>query len=131
VLIEAERAGVDQEGGPDQIKACRTSCRLTIMIELGGGARQIGGGAAETEGVADGKGQISVPNQAPAGASGKFGERCPDPSHSRCASEEVESLTQVVTALILGGGLQCDKLSDAVSVAEQGLVIQAPGPAAG
>ena len=54
--IGAERAGVDQEGGPDQIKAGRASCRLTIMIELGGGTRQIGGGAAETEGVADGKG---------------------------------------------------------------------------
>ncbi len=72
---EAERASVDQEGGPDQIQAGRASCRLTIMIELGCRAREIGGGPAQAKGVTGGQGRISVPDQAPTRASGQFGER--------------------------------------------------------
>ena len=81
--------------------------------------------------VTGGQGRISVTNQASARASGQFGERCPDASHCRRESEDVESLPEVITAFIAGGGLQRGQLPDAVRVAEQGLVIQAPGPAAG
>ena len=48
--IEAERAGVDQQGGPDQIQAGRASRCLTNRIELGRRAREIGGGAAQAIG---------------------------------------------------------------------------------
>jgi hypothetical protein len=49
VWIEAERAGVDQQGGPDQIQAGRASRCLTNRIELGRRAREIGGGAAQAK----------------------------------------------------------------------------------
>ena len=68
--IEAERAVVDQEGGPDQIQGGCASCRLTLMIELGCCAREIGRGPAQAMGVTGGQGRISVPNQAPTRASG-------------------------------------------------------------
>src|ERR1700716_2553077 len=101
------------------------------MIELSCRACEICGGSAQVKRVTGGQGRIPVPNQAPARASRQFGERCPDPSHSGRASEDVESLTEVVAAFIVGGGLQRGQLTDAVRVAEQGLVIQAPGPATG
>ena len=66
---------------------------------------------------------MCIPNQPPARAGGQFGEHGPDPSHSGRVSEDLESLTEVVTASIVGGGLQRGQLSDAVGVAEQGLVI--------
>src|SRR5712671_4932776 len=99
------------------------------MIELGSRAREIGGGPAQAKGVTACQRRICVPNQAPACVGGQFGERRPDPSHSRRASENLESLTEIVTAFILGSWLQRGQLPDAVSVAEQGFVIQAAGPA--
>lgn len=104
--IEAERADVDQEGGPDQIQAGRASCCLTIVIEPVCRAREIGGGPAQAKWVTGGQCRICAPNQAPASASGQFGEPCPDSSHSRRASEDVESLTEVVTTFIVAGRLQ-------------------------
>ena len=118
MLIEAERAGVDQEGDPDQIQARRVSCRLTIVIELSCRGREIGGGPAQANGVTAEQGRICVPNQTPARAGGQFGERRPDPSRSGRASEDLESLTQIVTAFIVVDGLQRGQLPDAVSVAE-------------
>src|SRR6202049_2185046 len=129
--MEAKRAGVEQEGGPDQIQAGRASCCLTIRIELACRAREIGGGPAQAKGVTVGQGRICVRNQAPARAGGQFGERRPDPSRSGRASEDVESLTEVVTAFIGIGGLERGELADAVSVAEQGLVVEESGPATG
>jgi hypothetical protein len=52
VWIETEGAGVDLQGGPDQIEAGRASFYLTPMIELGRRAREIGGGAAQGKGIA-------------------------------------------------------------------------------
>jgi hypothetical protein len=101
------------------------------MIERACRACETGGGVAEVSGVTRSQGRISLPNQASARASGQLGERCSDPSQSRGASENIESLTQVVTAFIIVGGLQRCELPDAVCVAEQGFVIQAPGLAAG
>ncbi len=129
--IEAKGAGVEKEGGPDQIQAGRASDCLSTMIKLSCRAREIGGGAAQAGRVTGGQGRMCVPNQAPARASGQFGERRPDPSHRRRASEDVESLTEVITAFIAVGGRQSGELPDAVRVAEQSLVIEAPGPAAG
>src|ERR1700730_11599218 len=131
VLIEAKRAGVDHEGGPDQIQAGRASCCLTIMIELSCRAREIGGGPAQAKGITAGQGRICVRNQADARAGGQFGERRPDPSRSGRASEDLESLTEVVTAFIGIGGLERGELADAVRVAEQGLVVEASGSATG
>ena len=74
---------------------------------------------------------MCVPNQTPARAGGQFGERRPDLSHSGRASEYLENLTQIVTAFIVVGGLQRGQLPDTVGVAEQGLVIEAPGLATG
>src|ERR1700736_6336781 len=99
------------------------------MIELGSRARDIGGGPAQANGVTAEQGRICVPNQTPARAGGQFGERRPGPSHSGRASEDVESLTKVVTAFIVVSRLQRGQLPDAVGVAEQRLVIEAPGPA--
>src|SRR6267142_6387488 len=101
------------------------------MIELGSRAREIGGGAAQANGVTAEQGRICFPNQTPAHAGGQFGERRPGPSHSGRASEDVESLTQVVTAFIVVSRLQRGQLPDAVSVPEQRLVIEAPGLATG
>ena len=91
--IEAERAGVDQKGGPDQIEAGRVSRRLTITIELGRRAGEIGGGSAQAKVVIRDQRRICAPNWMVARASGEFGERCPDPSHRRRASEDIQSLT--------------------------------------
>src|SRR5258708_22336381 len=99
------------------------------MIELGSRVREIGGGPAEANGVRAEQGRVCVSTQTPARAGGHFGERRPDPSHSGRASEDLESLTVVVTAFIVGSGLQRGQLPDAVGVAEQRLVIEAPGPA--
>jgi len=118
VLIEAERAAVDQEGEPDQTQARRARCRLTIVIELSCCGREIGGGPAQANGVTAEQGRICVSNQTPARAGRQFGERRPHPSHSRRASEDVESLTQVVTAFIVVSRLQRGQLPDAVSVAK-------------
>ena len=93
------------------------------MIELIGRAREIGGGSAQAKRVIAGEGRVSLLGQAPARASGQFGERCPDPSHRRRASEDVEGLTEVVTAFIAVGGLESGQLPDPVRVAEQSLVI--------
>src|SRR6266403_5690703 len=97
------------------------------MIELGSRAREIGGGPAQAKGVTAGQRRICVPNQRPARAGRQFGERRPDPSHSRRMSEDLESLTQVVTVFIVGSRLQRGQLPDAVSVPEQRLIIEAPG----
>src|SRR6202022_2288369 len=104
---------------------------LTIAIELGSLAREIGSGAAQAMRVTAGQGRICVADRGPARAGGEFGERRPGPSHSGRASEDVESLAKVVTAFIVVGRLQRGQLPDAVRVAEQGLVIDAPGPATG
>src|SRR6267154_1968069 len=101
------------------------------MIEMGSRAREIGGGPTQAKGVTAGQGRICVPNQAPARAGGQFGERRSDPSHSGCASEDPESLTEIVTAFIVVSRLERGQLPDAVSVPEQGLVIEAPGAATG
>src|SRR5882762_7479160 len=103
-LIETEAAGVYLEGDPDQIEARRVSCRLTIVIELSCRGREIGGGAAQAKGVTAEQGRICVPNQTPSRPGGQFGERRPHLSHSGRASEDLESLTQIVTAFIVGGG---------------------------
>ena len=71
MLMEPERAGVDQEGGPDQIQARRASCRLTV-VELGCRAREIGGGPAQAKGGTAEQGRICVPNQTPARAAVNF-----------------------------------------------------------
>src|SRR5258708_33868802 len=81
--------------------------------------------------VTAGQGRIWVADQGPARAGGQFGERRPGPSHSGRASEDGESLTEVVTAFIAVGGLPRGQLPDAVRGPEQGLVMQAPGPATG
>jgi hypothetical protein len=112
VWSEAERAGVDQEGGPDQIQARRARCCLTIVIKLGRRAREIGGGPAQAKRGTDGQGRICVPNQVTARASGQFGERRPDPSHGGRASEDVEGLTEVVTTFIVGARA-CSRYSTA------------------
>src|SRR5258708_40286909 len=101
------------------------------MIELAFRAREIGGGPAQAKGVTGCQGRICVPNQTPARAGRQFGERRPDPSHSRRTSEDLESLMQVVTVFIVGSRLQRGQLSDAISVPEQRLVIEAPGLATG
>jgi hypothetical protein len=88
------------------------------MIELVSRAREIGGGPAQAKGGTAEQGRICVPNQTPARAAGQFGERRPDPPHSGRASEDIESLTEIVTAFIVVDGLQRGQLPDAVSVAE-------------
>src|SRR5258708_103836 len=101
------------------------------MIELSCRTREIAGRLAQAKGITGGQGRICVSNQAPARVGGQFGERRPDASHSGRASEDLESLTEVVTAFIAVGGLQRGQLADAVGVPEQGLVIKASGPATG
>ena len=95
------------------------------MIELSRRARQIGGGAAQ--GSAS---QAAKPNIRPRPGvrppSGQFGERRSNPSQRRRASEDIESLTEVVTASIAFGGLESGQLPDPVRVSEQGLVVRAP-----
>jgi hypothetical protein len=118
VWIEAERAAVDQEGDPDQIQAGYASCFQTIMIELGCRAGEFGSGPAQAKGVTGGQRRISISNQAPARMSREFGERCPDASHSRRESKDVESLPKVATAIVVGSGLQRGQLPDAVGVPE-------------
>src|SRR6267378_6447576 len=85
------------------------------MIELGSRAREIGGGPAQAKGVTAGQRRICGPNQRPARAGRQFGERRPDPSHSRRTSEDLDSLTQIITAFIVVGGLQRGQLPDARS----------------
>jgi hypothetical protein len=97
------------------------------MIELTCRACETGRSVAEASGVTGSQGRISVPNQASVGAGGQFGERFPDPSQSLGASEDIENLTQVVTAFIIVGRLQRCELPDAVCVAEKGFVTQPPG----
>jgi hypothetical protein len=43
------------------------------MIEPSCRAREIGGGSAQAKRVMGGEGRVSLPNQAPARASGQFG----------------------------------------------------------
>jgi hypothetical protein len=129
VWIELKWACADQESDPDQIQAGRACRRLTIMIELSRGAREIGGGSAQAGRIACSQGRICVSNQALVRAGGQFGERCPDASHSRRATEDVENLAELVTTFIAVGGLESGQLPDAVRVAEQSLVIEARRPA--
>jgi hypothetical protein len=77
----------------DNVQRLQSEASFAALCGVGCRAREIGGGPAQAKGVTGGQGRISVPNQAPARASGQFGERCPDPSHSGRASEDVESLT--------------------------------------
>src|SRR5260370_34812460 len=101
------------------------------MIELGSRVREIGGGPAQANGVTAEQGRVCVSNQTPARAGGQFGERRPDPSHSGRASEDLESLSTIVTAFIVVDGLQRRELPDAVSVREQGLAVRGPDPPTG
>src|ERR1700675_4802993 len=100
------------------------------MIELGSRSLDIGSGPAQAKGVTAEQGRICVPNQTPPGAGGHFGERRPNPSHGSRASEDIESLTEVVTAFVVVGR-QRGQLPDAVGVAVARLVIKAPPPATG
>ena len=64
-------------------------------------------------------------------STGQFGERRLDPSCCGSETEDVKSLTKIVTTLIAIGGLQRGQLPDAVGVPEQGVVISVPGAATG
>jgi hypothetical protein len=131
VWIEAKGAGVDQKCDPDQIQARRTRCGLTVMIELGCLVREIAGSPTQANGIASDQGRISFANEAIARVSGQLGERGPGPSHRRRLSRDLEGLAKVVAAFIVGRRPQRGQLPNAVCVAEQGLVIQAPGSATG
>src|SRR6202011_94892 len=102
-----------------------------ITIKPGSRTRYLGGGPAQAKGVTGCQSRIGATNQTPASASGQFHECRPDPSHSGRASEDLESLTEIVTAFIVVDGLQRGQLPDAGGVTEQRLVIEAPGPATG
>ena len=129
--IEAKGAGVDQKCDPDQIQARRARCGLAVMIELGCLVREIAGGPTQANGITGGQGRISFANEATARVSGQLGERGPGPAHCRRLSQDLEGLAEVVAAFIVGRWLQRGQLPNAVCVAEQGLVIQAPGSATG
>ena len=101
------------------------------MIELGCRVREIAGSPTQVNGIAGDQRRISFANEATAGVSGQLGERGPGPSHRRRLSRDLKGLAEVVAAFIVGRWLQCGQLPNSVSVTEQGLVIQAPGPATG